>query len=813
MQSAPATFHARLSWQDPVTGEEHGLLAPLPIVIGRASENTIPLNSAAVSRQHASLEAAGGQTIIRDWNSRNGVFVNQQRVTQATLKDGDTIQIGPFRFFVEVGPAIQHEAQERTMMMPSSTQEPPASGAAMTGQPQIRVRWTDTASGESHETTASPPIMVGRQTSNAVVLSTERVSRQHALLTLEGDQIILTDQGSSNGTILNGVRIQRAALAPTDTVEIGGYRLSAALVKPPASQPLEATVVFRWGPGTTEQLPTIVQAAVTPPEPGKVSPPQPPSAAPDSTLLFSRESGLLLPFAPPAQQEEAFPPPFFQQPVVPLWQIQQSGIPVMETTYLTIGGGLGSFAWVDYLLISGVPPQQVVALGLEAQPHARFQRLCRYSQIPDHERLRSGSDACPDNIWGWPSYGIREIFHSLVRGRLINAAKVSWLVFGEFAVADTFTPRAALLYKSVEREAKRIGWDRIWRYGLARAIRKTDDGRYVVAYTQINERQQVMKFFVIARYMHIAVGYPGVQFLADLQEYRERTKDFRAVVNAYEDHDHVYNHLLQHGGVVVVRGRGIVASRVIQRLDEVRQQNRKVVILHVMRAPALTGHRDGRVRRKVENHMEFQPYNWPKGSAGGVLRDQLEKADDQKRERLLNDWGGTTTPRRGDWRKIIRKGLREGWYRPFFGKAKRVERNQEGRLATLLATGDPHQPESWLASDFIIDCTGLEAALDSNELLKDMVTTYQLARNPKGRLRVTNDFEVLGMDNGSGHVYGSGAMVLGGPFSMVDSFFGTQYTALYSMDSLRRLGAPAIRRLGPLRSFIQWTRWATGVHP
>jgi pSer/pThr/pTyr-binding forkhead associated (FHA) protein len=435
------------------------------------------------------------------------------------------------------------------------------------------------------------------------------------------------------------------------------------------------------------------------------------------------------------------------------------------------------------------------------------------SQIPNHERLRSNSDACPDNIWGWPSYGLREIWHSLGRGQIDNAVRVAAQVFGEPVLADTYTPRAIDVYNSVDREARRIGWGRISRYGLAHAIRKTDDNRYVVAYTQINQRQEVVKGLIIARFVHVAVGYPGIQFLADLQEYRDRSKDFQRVVNAYENHHHIYDHLARHGGVVMVRGRGIVASRVIQRLAEVRVQNPNVRILHVLRSPLVQGHRDGRARRKVEYHTEMQPFNWPKSCAGGTLRKKLEQADDQQRDRLLNDWGGTTTAIRKDWRSIIRNGLREGWYQILFYKVKRVERNQYGQIAALISTNDPRQPETWLPCDFIIDCTGLEAALDSNVLLKDMVDMYKLGRNPKGRLRVGNDYEVLGMVNGNGHVYTSGAMTLGGPYAMADSFIGLQFAAMRSAEALRKLGAPGLRGFGPLRSFGQWMRWARGVHP
>jgi lysine/ornithine N-monooxygenase len=191
----------------------------------------------------------------------------------------------------------------------------------------------------------------------------------------------------------------------------------------------------------------------------------------------------------------------------------------------------------------------------------------------------------------------------------------------------------------------------------------------------------------------------------------------------------------------------------------------------------------------------------------------LEQADDQQRDQLLNDWGGTTTADRKDWQRIAREGLQEGWYQIYFGQANRIERTLGGQLITHLSTGKPNQPEISLTADFIIDCTGLEAAVDNNPLLKDMVRCYRLGRNPKGRLRVANDFEIEGMSNEPGRVYASGSATLGGPHAAADSFLGLQYAALRSVEALEALHAPWVQRLTPLRSFWQWTRWARGVRP
>jgi pSer/pThr/pTyr-binding forkhead associated (FHA) protein len=612
--------------------------------------------------------------------------------------------------------------------------------------------------------------------------------------------VILEDLRSTNGTYVNQDRITQATLPSGTGFQIGPFHFIMAVeMEPPQQAPADSPSAKPPEQSGAFSRSFLGRMTGVPLE--------------ESTLVLSDKTGDLLSSIPTAHLEDLLPLGGLRQPIISMREIQNSGLPVMETTYLAVGAGIGSFAWVDHLRIYGVPMNLVSALGPEPLPIAHYRRLCRNSQIPVHERLRSNSESCPDNIWGWPTYGLREIWHSMVHGDLSNAIHVAMKVFGEPVLTDTYTPRSGDLFKAVEREAHRIGWDHIFHYGKALAIRKTDDGRYAVAYTWANEHGQAQQQISIARYVHLAMGYPAIKILDDVRQYRERTRDLQHVVHAYEEHDHIYEHLLQHGGVVLVRGRGIVASRIIQRLYEVRRQNKNVVIIHLHRSPVPVGHKDGRTRRPVINHVELQPFNWPKACWSGAMLQQLAKADDQERDQLLNDWGGTTTADRRDWQRIANEGLKEGWYQIYFGEVKRLERNKRGQLLTQISTRKANQPEIALATDFIIDCTGLIVSLAHNPLLKDMVDCYHLELNPKGLLRVSNDFEVMGMSNGSERVYASGVMTLGGPHAAVDSFLGLQYAAMRSVENLTAQRAPGLQPLTPIRSFSQWVRWAQGVQP
>ena len=67
-----------------------------PVTIGRSPQCTIFLNDMTVSRMHATIEQENGCYVIRDANSFNGVWVNNDSVEARALRPGDFIQIGTF---------------------------------------------------------------------------------------------------------------------------------------------------------------------------------------------------------------------------------------------------------------------------------------------------------------------------------------------------------------------------------------------------------------------------------------------------------------------------------------------------------------------------------------------------------------------------------------------------------------------------------------------------------------------------------------------------------------------------------------------
>ena len=71
------------------------------LTIGRTQQNDIQLNAQYISRRHAVITTEGDAARVVDWGSKNGVYVNSERVTEHFLKNGDIVTIGIAEFRYE----------------------------------------------------------------------------------------------------------------------------------------------------------------------------------------------------------------------------------------------------------------------------------------------------------------------------------------------------------------------------------------------------------------------------------------------------------------------------------------------------------------------------------------------------------------------------------------------------------------------------------------------------------------------------------------------------------------------------------------
>ena len=87
---------------------------------------------------------------------------------------------------------------------------------------------------------AKSSVSLGRGTTNDITLNDVRVSRSHCRLDFTSGGVTLVDLGSSNGTRLNGNRIERATLVPGDTISLGSQQLKYLVEDPSEDMGLTA---------------------------------------------------------------------------------------------------------------------------------------------------------------------------------------------------------------------------------------------------------------------------------------------------------------------------------------------------------------------------------------------------------------------------------------------------------------------------------------------------------------------------------------------------------------------------------------------
>ncbi|MFI4981238.1 MAG: FHA domain-containing protein [Nevskiales bacterium] len=110
-----------------------------PLTVGRGKDRDLVLDSKAVSRQHARIEAQGGSAILVDLGSANGTLLNGRRIDKpVALKETDAINIAGFGLRLLRGPAGQGTA-DRTAIQPVSKLTDPAPSRPAADFPEIKV--------------------------------------------------------------------------------------------------------------------------------------------------------------------------------------------------------------------------------------------------------------------------------------------------------------------------------------------------------------------------------------------------------------------------------------------------------------------------------------------------------------------------------------------------------------------------------------------------------------------------------------------------------------------------------------------------
>lgn len=88
-------------------------------VIGRREDCDLRIPLGEISRKHCRLINDGESLRVEDMGSSNGTFHNGQRVQEATIQPGDTVQVGSIGFVVQIDGTPADEELQPQMAAPS----------------------------------------------------------------------------------------------------------------------------------------------------------------------------------------------------------------------------------------------------------------------------------------------------------------------------------------------------------------------------------------------------------------------------------------------------------------------------------------------------------------------------------------------------------------------------------------------------------------------------------------------------------------------------------------------------------------------
>jgi len=243
----PDAAPARQVWLEEAGGQTHRLRVGLNIV-GREGADVL-LPDKTVSRQHARLDVgADGAVTVEDLSSTNGTAVGGEALMAHVLRrlsGGDGIRFGSIGTVLRVaspaGAAETVPASAPPVRPDADIPAPEAPPAETVPSAGVRGRVVQSREGSEQVHLLLPGLTTfGRRTENSVVLPGDPyVSGSHAQISAEGDLFQVTDVGSTNGTLLNGTRMEinsPAILSDGDVVLIGSTALRFERLADPESE-------------------------------------------------------------------------------------------------------------------------------------------------------------------------------------------------------------------------------------------------------------------------------------------------------------------------------------------------------------------------------------------------------------------------------------------------------------------------------------------------------------------------------------------------------------------------------------------------
>lgn len=237
------------------------------VILGRAASCAIRLDDRAVSREHAVFRVLSDGVEVQQKSEFASLLINGQASSSGLLRHGDSLSIGPYSLYLaidsvsgspaEVSPKqesvsrisdwSENRISESVDVVAPSVEELPSlaisentsmiSESSFGTQSQTRLKPAGKVTAQlifqegaanylkfKIDLESEKPgeqIVLGRDRSCDIVLNDKKSSRRNTVIHREGKQFTVEDLGSSNGTYVNGVKIEKADLTGDDRIRIG----------------------------------------------------------------------------------------------------------------------------------------------------------------------------------------------------------------------------------------------------------------------------------------------------------------------------------------------------------------------------------------------------------------------------------------------------------------------------------------------------------------------------------------------------------------------------------------------------------------
>lgn len=195
------------------------LLSPGANRIGAAAENAVVLTHPGILPLHCVVHVTANGANLQIPPGGGAVSVNGKPVTDLmSLRPGDTLLIGT----ITAKYAIVEAARAASPAEAGGDEDSGATRVRM-AVPKYVLRGVSGAL-FSKVFPVTGPVVIGRAAECDISVPADEISRRHALIKPTPEGLSVEDLGSSNGTYINGKRVQHGFLNPGDELRLDAVR-------------------------------------------------------------------------------------------------------------------------------------------------------------------------------------------------------------------------------------------------------------------------------------------------------------------------------------------------------------------------------------------------------------------------------------------------------------------------------------------------------------------------------------------------------------------------------------------------------------